>query len=279
MSLFPSGSGPDLPAFKSILVKGPYHASAPVHLALSFAAKFPDMRIVMITPSREAITTALREHNDNWMMSDSGKGPVLELSDCTMVYYPPTPAHFAYLISTLSTSAEGTDPKAILYRPPSLIVLIELSAYFLPDVDANPAHHQWTLSSYMTLVARSLAAVASLSSSTDAGERSCDLSLALFDSQLDTLKLPVLKQPILDSGKPSRKEPVALYVQKYFEFLAVFEEDDVVLNSSQEEENQEVNRTLWNRIRLFKEDTVVRCIRWSERRDPDTDSIVFIWDG
>jgi hypothetical protein len=55
-------------------------------------------------------------------------------------------------------------------------------------------------------------------------ERSCELSLALFDSQLDTLKLSILKQPATDTGKPIRKELVALYVQKYFELSAVFEE-------------------------------------------------------
>nr|GAT53621.1 predicted protein [Mycena chlorophos] len=272
MSLFPPGSGgPTLPEFKSLLVKGPYHASAPVHLALSFTEKQPDMRIVMITPSRQAITRALREHNDDWMVEHSGRGEVLELSDCTMVYYPPTPAHFAYLISTLSTQVEGTDPKAVLYRPLSLIVLVELSAYFLRAGDKP-----WTLSSYMTLVARSLAAVAALSAEAE----SVLLFLGSFATHSYSLKLPVLKPPTADSNKPApRKEPVALHVQQYFQLTAVVEEDDdVVLNSSQEDEGREVNRRQWNRLRILKEGSLVRCLRWSERRDPDTDGVVFTWD-
>ncbi|KAF7301941.1 hypothetical protein MIND_00760200 [Mycena indigotica] len=287
MSLFPSGAGPTLalPEFKSIAIKGPYHASAPIYLALSVAEKYPDTRIVMITPSRDALSAALQEHKDSWMIENAGNGSVLEFADCTVVYYPPTPAHFSYLVSSLSTNVEGSDPKAILYRPPSLMVLIELSAYFMLDVEADPDHHQWTLSSYLTLVARSLAAVAVLSSSADVRKHPSELSLALFDSNLDNLRLPVLKQPLADLGRsPStvRKEVVARYVQKYFELFAVVEEDDDVnLTPSQEAdaEIQEAGRQRWNRMRIYGQgDVLLSCLKWLEARDPQTDGVVFSWN-
>ncbi|KAJ6490281.1 hypothetical protein C8R47DRAFT_977489 [Mycena vitilis] len=138
-SLFPSG--PPLPDFKSLVVKGPYHASAPIHLALSHAANVPTTRILMVAPSRETMADALRDHNDDWISVHSGQGKTLELSSCTTVFYPPSPAHFAYLMSMISTDfrSPGLDPTVILDQAPSLIILIELSAYFLSDVEANPS--------------------------------------------------------------------------------------------------------------------------------------------
>jgi len=167
-------------------VKGPYHPSAPIHLTLSHAANFPATRALMITPSREAMATALRDHNDSWMATHSCHGKVLELSEYTTVYYPPSPAHFSYLMSTLSTDCQSLEPTIILDRSPSLVVLVELSAYFLPDTQVNPNTHSWTVSSYMTLVARTLASFASLASA-GSGEStpSANITLVLFDSQLD----------------------------------------------------------------------------------------------
>ncbi|KAJ7180402.1 hypothetical protein C8R43DRAFT_870362 [Mycena crocata] len=155
MSLFPSG--PPLPGFKSLVVKGPYHASAPIHLALSHAADFPATQTVMITPSRQAMAETLRDYNDNWISVHSGEGKVLDLSSCITVFYPQSPAHFSFLMSTLSTDAQSVST-TILDRPPSLMILHELSAYFTSSDD-----YSWTLSSYMTLVVRTLASFATLS--------------------------------------------------------------------------------------------------------------------
>ncbi|KAF8213870.1 hypothetical protein K438DRAFT_1563454 [Mycena galopus ATCC 62051] len=135
-SLFPSG--PALPDFKSLLIKGPYHPSAPIHLALSHATNLPDTSILMVTPSRDTMATALRDHNDDWISAHSGQGSVLELSSCTTVFYPPSPAHFAYLMSILTTD-DQTQGSTILDQAPSLVILIELSAYFLSDVQTNPS--------------------------------------------------------------------------------------------------------------------------------------------
>ncbi|KAJ7129368.1 hypothetical protein C8R44DRAFT_776629 [Mycena epipterygia] len=136
-SLFPSG--PELPDFRSLVVKGAYHPSAPVHLALSNAAKCPETRTLLITPSRQAMADALRDYNDEWISVHSGRGNVLELSSCITVFYPPSPAHFAYLMTMLSTDDQSPSlhPTTTLDRPPSLVILHELSAYFLPD-DSEP---------------------------------------------------------------------------------------------------------------------------------------------
>lgn len=53
--------------------------------------------------------------------------------------YPPTPAHLAFLVSTLRVPglSEETESvagsKAVLAAAPSLVVLHELSIYFLPE--------------------------------------------------------------------------------------------------------------------------------------------------
>ncbi|KAF7355582.1 hypothetical protein MSAN_01475400 [Mycena sanguinolenta] len=278
-SLFPSG--PALPDFKSLVVKGTYHPSAPIHLALSHAANLPDAGVLMITPSRETMVTALREHNDDWMAAHSGQGNVLELSSCTKVFYPPSPAHFAYLVSMLTTDDQSQDPTIILDQAPSLVILIELSAYFLSDVQANPNGHPWTLASYMTLVARTLASFATLSSLSEPSTTSSAIALVLFDSQLDQLKLPVLKH--LTAGgnrKPSKPENATFFVQKYFEMTAIFEEDDeFFLNSSQEDE-REMDGQRRNRMQIFHcgQNLPFETQRWVEQPGGSSGGTIFLWD-
>ncbi|KAJ6538517.1 hypothetical protein DFH09DRAFT_1177107 [Mycena vulgaris] len=276
-SLFPSG--PDLPDFKSLVVKGPYHPSAPIYLALSHAAKFPATRTLLITPSREAIAIALRNYNDDWITMHSGQGKILELSSCITVFYPPSPAHFSFLMSMLSTDEQSPSlhPTTTLDRPPSLIILHELSAYFLPDAN----EHSWTLSSYMTLVARTLSSFASLSSAARTPTSSTAISLALFDSQLDNLKLPVLNHPTVPGRKPSRAENVAFFVQKYFDLVTVFDEDDMFLHSSQEDEENELTRQRRNRMQFFRhgQNEAFETHRWVEQPDLSSGGIVFVWDA
>ena len=56
--------------------------------------------------------------------------------------YPPSPAHFAYLMSTLTINDQLESPIGTLEQAPSLVILIELSAYFLSDIQANPSELQ-----------------------------------------------------------------------------------------------------------------------------------------
>ncbi|KAJ7167498.1 hypothetical protein C8R46DRAFT_1093202 [Mycena filopes] len=306
-SLFPPNSnGPPLPPFHTLLIKGPHHPSAPIHLALSkFQSQsvFPTVpststtasnnvnatgdepRVVMIAaPGRESLAGALRAHNDDWVGTHAGRGDVFALAGCTTVFYPPSPAHFAFLIEMLTTSPstaalnDSKNANAILDQPPSLIILIGLSAYFLDDAATNPTGHPWTVSSYMTLVARTLASFAAFSKVAP-----MPIALALFDAQLDELKLPILKHPPGAPKKANKLENVAFYVQKYFDLLAVFEEDDeFFLNSSQEEENEMMDMDPQRRTRMhiFRRGQTkpFETWRWVEKPDVDSGGAVFVWD-
>ena len=78
-SLFPP-PGPQLASFKTLLVKGKYHPSAPIHLSLSHIARSNDSEAIIITPSRKKITAALQEYNDDWLAVNSGLGAITCIS-------------------------------------------------------------------------------------------------------------------------------------------------------------------------------------------------------
>ncbi|KAI0776032.1 hypothetical protein BD413DRAFT_470117 [Trametes elegans] len=134
-SLFPAPIDPTLPEFQSLLVKGPYHASAPVHLLLSHSAVHPEAKAILLTPCRSTIQHALVDMNDEWLDRKSGHGRVGAASRRTEVFYPPTLAHLRLLLSMLH-EYDGVlhHAKTTLDVAPSLLVLHELSAYF--DVQA-----------------------------------------------------------------------------------------------------------------------------------------------
>lgn len=77
-TLFPLPS-PPLPEFTTLLLKGPYHASAPVHLCLTHLANRPGTRAVLLTPSRDNFVTALRDLNDDWLNECGGFGTVSQI--------------------------------------------------------------------------------------------------------------------------------------------------------------------------------------------------------
>jgi hypothetical protein len=67
--IFPPNA-PELPQFKALVVKGAYHASAPVHFCLSVT----DASCVLITPCRRKFATALEEFDDAWLKDKGGNG-------------------------------------------------------------------------------------------------------------------------------------------------------------------------------------------------------------
>lgn len=77
--LFPQPC-PELPEYQSLLLKGPYHASAPVHLLLSHALTNPDAKAILLTPSRVSFKDALVDLNDEWLDHNSGHGRVASAS-------------------------------------------------------------------------------------------------------------------------------------------------------------------------------------------------------
>lgn len=79
MSLFPP-SAPKLPQFSSLFVTGPYHASAPIHLALSLKMENAETQPIILHPVRTNLKDGLKILNDAWLASHFGHGNMTELS-------------------------------------------------------------------------------------------------------------------------------------------------------------------------------------------------------
>ena len=73
MSIFPP-PGPPLPKFRTILLKGKYHASAPIHICLSYALSPEVDKVVLIAPSRSALKTDVEKAKDDWIAVHGGEG-------------------------------------------------------------------------------------------------------------------------------------------------------------------------------------------------------------
>lgn len=121
------------------------------------------------------------------------------------------------------------DAKATLDSVPSLLVLHELSAYFLPINENNPH----TIASYLQLVSHALALANFLSPESQAPMR-----FTLFDSQLEKLKLPVLRTPTVpvfygeeNGDETPRAESVAFVAHKYFEWVGTFDRSGLETDS------------------------------------------------
>lgn len=72
-SIFPPvRDSPQLPEFKSLIVKGAYHPSAPIHFCLSR----PESTAILLSPSGGRFTAALEEFNDAWLNDHGGNGAV-----------------------------------------------------------------------------------------------------------------------------------------------------------------------------------------------------------
>lgn len=68
---------PELPSNKSLLIKGDYHPSAPIHFCISHLSDVDDeSTAVFITPSKEAFVQTLVAYNDRWLGKYGGSGQV-----------------------------------------------------------------------------------------------------------------------------------------------------------------------------------------------------------
>ncbi|KAH7887899.1 hypothetical protein F5I97DRAFT_1804599 [Phlebopus sp. FC_14] len=195
MRLFPE-PGPSLPPFKTLLVHGTYHPSAPIHMCLSIS---PQDKAMLISPSRQLLLRSLRNYNDEWMDSNSGTGHVSSLSSRTTVFYPSSPKHLVALLSMLRThdiTTSSADPTATISSAPTLLVMYEPSAYFLPSNGNHPSQ---------------------------------PASFVVFDSQIDRLKLPVLRTPKGVTEEPDGSndtpgmESALFFARKYFDIVGTFQ--------------------------------------------------------
>ncbi|KAI9000929.1 hypothetical protein BD414DRAFT_574435 [Trametes punicea] len=211
-TLFPHPT-PVLPAFQSILVKGKYHASAPVHLVYSYVAQDPDAKAILLTPHRGMFEDALVDLNDEWVDQTSGHGRVCAATRRTEIFYPPTLGHLRLLLSMLH-EYDGVlhDSKTTLDVAPSLLVLHEISSYF-GSSSSDP-----TVSSYLSVISSALALAASWSPRCLQSSK-----LVIFDSGVSNLKLPILKP--LSFGDETEeqqrhRDTLSVLLERYLEWTA-----------------------------------------------------------
>ena len=75
--MFPLCHFPELPFSKSLLVKGDYHPSAPIHFCISHLSHAnPEDTAIFITPSKESFVQTLVAYNDRWLGKHGGAGEV-----------------------------------------------------------------------------------------------------------------------------------------------------------------------------------------------------------
>ncbi|KAF5322679.1 hypothetical protein D9619_001135 [Psilocybe cf. subviscida] len=282
-SFFPEPRQNDLlPTFSSLLVLGPYHPSAPVHLALSLNAGDDRARTVFLTPSKESYAERLIAFNDAWLNEHCSDGAISYAGQNITNFYPPTLAHLCLLLSALHLPNRDASmhPITVQLGTPNLVILAEPSEYFLSSkIDPSAA----TISSYLSLVTRVFAMLGNISSDTAP-------KFALFDSQLGNLKLPLTYMPSIpfagaDEGR--KQEPRLLpVIEKLCEWVAIFEEgEETFVPSSQGEEDDAVAPAPTKQLRVYRtggksdEDNMV--FNWQEtRRRPlpnGSDATFFEW--
>ncbi|TCD67692.1 hypothetical protein EIP91_012058 [Steccherinum ochraceum] len=209
-----------------------------MHLCLSHTAASPEHNALLLAPSRTKLQEGLKAFNDDWIDERGGHGSTSKSAMKVQMLYPPTAAHLALVLTALHTSDVGGKeafvPKATLPTTPSLIVICELSSYLVD----NPAS---TVSSYLMLVTQTLTSIAALSSTTGS-----DTALAIYDSGLDSLRLPLVRPPSpnafqikVEGGEDNtRRESVGFLAARYFEWVGIVH---AVRGDPAGEEENEVN--------------------------------------
>ncbi|KAI0347331.1 hypothetical protein BDW22DRAFT_516611 [Trametopsis cervina] len=265
-TLFPV-AGPTLPEYQSLLLKGDYHESAPIYLALSHVRAYDAAKVLILAPSRTRFRDEVKQLKDEWLNEHGGTGKVAGAAMRVEILYPPTPSHLALLLSffheALPTGNDFLHPKTTFSVAPSLIIIYEPSSYFSETSDA-------TVSSYMTIITQALSSVATLS-----GRSGKNTSLAVFDAGLDKLRLPILL-PVAVAEEATdkestrvgpRRESVAHLVQRYFQWIGTVEEDDAHQGADERACTLRLVRVQGAGTQNAEEDIVWH---WKRRVDPES---------
>ncbi|KAH9947261.1 hypothetical protein B0H21DRAFT_739545 [Amylocystis lapponica] len=262
-SLFPSSSSTDpvLPPFRTLLLKGPYHTSAPFYFLLSHVAQNSSAKALMLTPSRQALMSASKQFSDEWLSAHGGEGRTCHWSSRVDILYPPTPAHLVLLLSMFHRH-DGSyyHPTTTVDDAVSLIVLHEISSYFSEHTEA-------TVSSYLSLISHALAVISSISVH--------PIALAVFESDLGRLRLPILRpvspESLVPSGTPTertsaRRESMTAFVEKYFEWIGDVESEASVPPTPPDVTTLEPDGTRTMRMNLCRrqDPNDLRVWRWVE---------------
>ncbi|KAF8605396.1 hypothetical protein BDV93DRAFT_554766 [Ceratobasidium sp. AG-I] len=236
-----------LPNFRSLIIQGPYPPSAPLHLCLSHLTPGPpSLKALLLSSSSTYLSNKLEEYNDAWLIEHAGSGAIAEHLHQIDIYYPPTHQHLRLLLARLRTfSTSGidadseTDMKTCITRAPTLVVLHELSRYFispvLPEGSEAPEPELPTLSTYMQLVMDAIASLKFLHTST---KPLTPPRLVLFDTALGSLVLPIFRSvSTADIGKlPALHKARAVdALQRYIGWVGTIEKVEEVASSQADE--------------------------------------------
>ncbi|KIY50138.1 hypothetical protein FISHEDRAFT_39628 [Fistulina hepatica ATCC 64428] len=201
-TLFPEdATGLELPDFDSLLIKGSYHASAPIHLCLSHLASEESRSVLLFTPSRREFLEKVKEVPDSWLALNLVSGDVTEKASRIRILYPPTPTHLSLLLATIRVSSDsGPDANSVMLldEAPTLIVLHEPSGYFTQSQGDQPSSAQ-----------------------------SRPPRFALFDSRIESLKLPLAVRLRRNRFQLNDEEdtlaanpqPINAFIPKYFSWI------------------------------------------------------------
>ena len=78
--MFPLNHFPELSSAETLLIKGDYHPSAPIHFCISHLSHVSgEGTAVFITPSKEAFVRTLVAYNDRWLGKYGGSGRVASI--------------------------------------------------------------------------------------------------------------------------------------------------------------------------------------------------------
>ncbi|PPQ99918.1 hypothetical protein CVT24_009599 [Panaeolus cyanescens] len=287
-----------LPDSKSLLVTGPFHASAPVHFAYSSRSENRDARIVLIASSQSALQRSLKDFDDEWLSAHSATGQFMDwASDVKILYmiylltcaitmlmefsgsYPPSAAHLCLLLSMFHTLKGNEIPEEEWLvknlqslEPPSLIILCEPSSYFVSSsIDGVESLTTPMLPAYINLVSRAITLTSNLADTSGSFPK-----LVLFDSRVSTLKLPVTDRPSVlfrnpnDATQRQSLQQVLPLLQHFFEHVAIFEQDQLdasFIPSSQGEED-ELDDLPKKRLKVYRFQNVddITELTWREER-------------
>ncbi|EKM59346.1 uncharacterized protein PHACADRAFT_136950 [Phanerochaete carnosa HHB-10118-sp] len=72
-TIFPAPA-PTLPDLETLLLKGSFHASAPIHLCYSYVLHYDAPKAVLLTPSRARFVHSLKSFNDEWIRKHGSDG-------------------------------------------------------------------------------------------------------------------------------------------------------------------------------------------------------------
>lgn len=194
--------------------------------------------------------------------------------------YPPSPAHLTFLLSLFHEALFDNEQdfvhlKTTFASTPSLIVLCEPSCFFREDQEA-------TLSSYLTLLLHASSTVSSLSA-----QSGRTTALAVFDSGLENLRMPLLRVPSPDPDAPEGTqhvvkdvhESVASLAQQYFEWVGTVDEEDSSPPTSQPQEItlSMVSRNCILTLEHMKARNGHEDVVWQWREELSAGGVVFYW--